>query len=267
MWEAPGEEMHDLRLYGIERGYVAPLTACYHFLGETIEDGKRLAKLSMNTVVHTKTPESYLGSDPRQPVRLMGTTMSTFYWDLDENCPYRHEEKFHFLLTTRGGSVLEFVGDAVGSLKKLRRVSTRERDGIAEEIRKGLDREKVPAEVTTDERGVHIDVGEVFFEHDSAAITADAEKKIGRIADILKGYGDFEVVVEGHTDSTGGDEYNERLSEERSRSVAERLLRGGRVEKRKLSYRGLGESYPKASNDTAEGRARNRRVEIILLTR
>ena len=70
------------------------------------------------------------------------------------------------------------------------------------------------------------------------------------------------VVVEGHTDSVGSDAYNRKLSERRAKAVRDYLVREG-IESSRLTTHGYGKSRPVASNDTAEGRAENRRAEII----
>ena len=74
------------------------------------------------------------------------------------------------------------------------------------------------------------------------------------------------VEVAGHTDSTGAEEYNQGLSERRANSVKDYLVSKG-VQAQRLQAKGYGESMPVASNDTKEGRAENRRVELIVLDR
>jgi outer membrane protein OmpA-like peptidoglycan-associated protein len=75
---------------------------------------------------------------------------------------------------------------------------------------------------------------------------------------------DLQVLIEGHTDSVGSDEYNEKLSGQRAGSVWRYLVSKG-ISSSRLQAKGLGESDPVASNDTAEGRAKNRRVNIMQL--
>ncbi len=81
---------------------------------------------------------------------------------------------------------------------------------------------------------------------------------------MLDQYPDHEIAVEGHTDATGPDEYNQRLSEQRAASVRVQLIDGG-IDANRITSRGLGESTPVASNDNAAGRQQNRRVEIVVL--
>ena len=69
--------------------------------------------------------------------------------------------------------------------------------------------------------------------------------------------------VEGHTDSVGTDDYNQSLSERRAESVKSYLIQQG-IDRSSITSRGFGESQPVASNDTADGRQRNRRVELVV---
>jgi outer membrane protein OmpA-like peptidoglycan-associated protein len=102
----------------------------------------------------------------------------------------------------------------------------------------------------------------VNFDFDKAVIRSDAEPILTEAANILKQNAAVHVSVEGHTDSAGTEEYNLGLSMRRATAVKDFLVGHG-VEASRLSTRGLGESAPVASNDTSDGRAQNRRVELI----
>ncbi|OCC24047.1 hypothetical protein MB02_09615 [Croceicoccus estronivorus] len=101
----------------------------------------------------------------------------------------------------------------------------------------------------------------VTFAVDSTTISPGFQSTLNQISENLKTYPDSLIDVYGHTDSTGSDTYNQDLSERRARSVADYLSMRG-VSSSRIRSQGFGERYPVASNDTAEGRARNRRVEI-----
>lgn len=104
----------------------------------------------------------------------------------------------------------------------------------------------------------------VTFDIDSAAIRPQFHDVLDSVAVVLKEYDKTYVDVLGHTDSTGPEEYNLRLSMDRAETVASYLGSRG-VAGQRMVMRGLGESMPIASNDTADGRALNRRVEIALV--
>lgn len=104
---------------------------------------------------------------------------------------------------------------------------------------------------------------DILFATDSADLRGDLRADLVTIAGSLQRYPDSVVVVTGHTDSTGTASYNQRLSERRADAVAGVLVTAG-VSPRRVQARGAGQTRPVASNDTAVGRAQNRRVEITI---
>jgi len=105
--------------------------------------------------------------------------------------------------------------------------------------------------------------GNVTFATNSSNISADFYKVLDSVALVLNEYEKTYVDVIGHTDSTGALQFNQTLSEARASSVA-RYLESQKVVSQRIITRGAGPSSPMASNDTPEGRALNRRVEIVL---
>lgn len=121
------------------------------------------------------------------------------------------------------------------------------------------------AKVKDEERGTVITLdGSVFFASGKATLLPIAEKKLDEVAKALTDTAaDRTIVVEGHTDSNGSDSFNQKLSQDRADAVRGYLVQRG-VKSEHITSAGKGESTPVASNDTAEGRANNRRVEIII---
>lgn len=106
--------------------------------------------------------------------------------------------------------------------------------------------------------------GSVLFKSDDTQLLPIAQEKLLQVAEVLKQYGDeYTITVVGHTDSRGSDTHNQTLSQGRADSVVRFLTEHG-VERTAVSAVGKGEVAPVASNKTAEGRADNRRVEIII---
>lgn len=103
---------------------------------------------------------------------------------------------------------------------------------------------------------------DVHFAFDSAQLTGEAKSILDAAVPAINANPSDSISVEGHTDSTGSDAYNSQLSQRRARSVAEYLAAHG-VTASRLNAVGKGESHPVSTNDTAEGRAQNRRVEIL----
>lgn len=101
----------------------------------------------------------------------------------------------------------------------------------------------------------------ILFDTDKADLKDQATVNLTKVAGVLNEYPDTDLIIEGHTDSQGSDGYNQKLSERRAESVKSFLLGQGVASKR-LETKGYGEVAPIASNDTADGRAQNRRVEV-----
>ncbi|MCC5986634.1 MAG: OmpA family protein [Pararhodobacter sp.] len=104
---------------------------------------------------------------------------------------------------------------------------------------------------------------DILFAFDSADLRPDLQSDLRSIGASLQRYPDTRVIVTGHTDSTGDASYNQRLSERRAQSVAAVLTNSG-VSSGRIVTRGAGQTQPIASNATAEGRAQNRRVDIVI---
>lgn len=102
----------------------------------------------------------------------------------------------------------------------------------------------------------------VNFDNDSARLRADATATLDQTAATLKEWGEVKIEVAGHTDSVSSDAYNEKLSQRRAEAVRAYLIGKG-IAAERLSAKGYGESQPIADNDSAEGRAKNRRVELL----
>jgi outer membrane protein OmpA-like peptidoglycan-associated protein len=103
----------------------------------------------------------------------------------------------------------------------------------------------------------------ILFAIDSALVSDGGKATLDEASSILNDFPKTAVVVQGHTDSTGTEEHNQDLSERRANAVSNYLVSRA-VDDMRLSTLGMGEGYPVASNDTEDGRRRNRRVEILL---
>lgn len=104
----------------------------------------------------------------------------------------------------------------------------------------------------------------INFAYNSATVAPQFQRTLDQVAQVLGEYNQTYIDVYGHTDSIGSDAYNQDLSERRASSVAAYLSSRG-VQSARIGTRGFGESEPIASNDTEEGRAANRRVEIKIV--
>lgn len=104
----------------------------------------------------------------------------------------------------------------------------------------------------------------LLFAYDSDAIQGAARENLTNLAESLRKYSDTDVLIVGHTDATGSDTYNQGLSDRRASSAAAFLSAQG-VTRARVKTAGRGESEPIESNESAEGRAQNRRVEVVIV--
>ncbi|MEJ2541897.1 MAG: OmpA family protein [Gemmatimonadota bacterium] len=157
--------------------------------------------------------------------------------------------------TAEGAIIGAAVGGAAGAL------IGREMDQKAEELERTLP----DAEVERVGEGILVTFESgILFGFDSSDLQAQARQNLSALANSLDDIEeDALVMIVGHTDSTGSDDYNQRLSERRARSAANFLMQQG-LNPANLETLGLGESEPLASNDTEAGKAENRRVEVAI---
>ena len=103
----------------------------------------------------------------------------------------------------------------------------------------------------------------ILFDTNSDKIRSESAAVLKEIGDVLKAHADLNLVIEGHTDNVGTEAANKTLSERRAASVKDYLVKELKVPAARLTTQGLGSTVPVASNDTAEGRQSNRRVELV----
>lgn len=133
-------------------------------------------------------------------------------------------------------------------------------DQQAEEMK-----ETIPeAQILRVEEGIVVEFSsKVLFGFDRSDLSNNAESNLDKLVTIINEYEDTNIQIQGHTDSKGTVAYNQNLSEERSQSVANYLVKQGVIASR-LTIIGFGESLPKYLNTTEDGRDKNRRVEFLI---
>ncbi|CAM4272250.1 OmpA family protein [Zobellia nedashkovskayae] len=128
--------------------------------------------------------------------------------------------------------------------------------------------EEIPgAEVSRVGEGINVTFNEdagVYFDTNKSDVKGTSQTTLNKMAQILKDYPKSNVLVEGHTDSAGPDEYNMNLSKQRATSVTNYLVSQG-IDKSRLETKWYGETQPVGDNTTSEGKAKNRRVELAIV--
>ena len=134
---------------------------------------------------------------------------------------------------------------------------------VARQHNQDLEQELGRLQPKETERGLVVTLGDVLFDTGANALKPGAGRTIDQLAAFMSGHPDRNVLIEGHTDARGADDYNVQLSERRAGAVRDALMARG-VSGGRIRTVGLGESYPIANNDTSVGMQANRRVEIVI---
>lgn len=143
---------------------------------------------------------------------------------------------------------------------RLREQAVQERNALREQL---LQQFNAVLPTRESPRGLVVNMSDVLFDISKYTLKENAKLALAKISGIVISHPGLNLVVEGYTDSTGSDEFNQHLSEERADTVRDFLLTQG-VSAQSLTAVGYGKAYPVASNDTAAGRTLNRRVELVV---
>jgi outer membrane protein OmpA-like peptidoglycan-associated protein len=156
--------------------------------------------------------------------------------------------------TALGAIIGAAAGGAAGA------VIGRQMDKQAKEIEKSVP----DAKVERVGEGIVVEFSSnILFGFDETKLSEDAKKNLEKLVVVLENYSDTNIEVQGHTDSKGSEAYNQTLSVQRARTVSGYLSKEG-ISNNRLTIKGFGETIPKYENDTADGRAQNRRVEFLI---
>jgi OOP family OmpA-OmpF porin len=128
---------------------------------------------------------------------------------------------------------------------------------------KQLEQQLADLKARQTDRGLELTLSDVLFEFDKANLTPGALLSLAPLVTFLRENPDRTISIEGHTDSLGSDAYNQQLSQHRADAVRDFLVQSG-ISADRITARGMGKSYPVASNATEAGRQQNRRVEMVI---
>ncbi len=154
--------------------------------------------------------------------------------------------------------------DALKAKEEAAKAEAERAHKAAEELRAKLLQQFSQVLDTRDtERGLVVNMSDVLFDTGKYTLRPEAREKLARISGIVLNYPGLRLEAEGHTDNIGSEEFNQKLSEQRADSVRQFLISQG-ISESSITSSGKGFSIPVAPNDTATGRQKNRRVELIV---
>ncbi|MBQ3687043.1 MAG: OmpA family protein [Treponema sp.] len=282
-WTAQGHEAHDLRRqFAVRTPYKVPFEATYTYLGTVTAEAKAAVDGGADSaagagtatktlhVINVKYTMSMETPEPAgmqyymdYPLAMMGYSDELVYWDNELGAIDHYTENFRILMESSYGNVYEFRGTADAEVTSFERVATEEKIADVEEQIKNLGIDDITVKKT--DKGLTISIENIQFGGESAVLLNSEKIKLRKIAGILRDYPDNDILVSGHTAHYPGGADPQVLSEERAAAVADFLVELGVKDKYHVFTQGFGDKQPIDTNDTAEGRAKNRRVEITIM--
>src|SRR5690606_35605644 len=170
---------------------------------------------------------------------------------------YRSDKEEGFLVSLPSGINYGISLNADGYIFHSENIDLRDATGYSESTK--------IIELSRIEVGGTFVLNNVFFDFDKAELKSESVAELNRALAILKQYPDIRIEIAGHTDSYGSNEYNSALSQRRVEAVKRYLINNGLAAVRIVKVKGYGEEVPIDTNETPEGRARNRRVEFKIV--
>ena len=254
-WSLEASELHMFRIRGAMYGpYRGDVQVRYTLdRRETTPEGTELAVILISYDLYL--PVRTAG----EPVRLIsGRSEQELYWDISNGRPLEKKEDFEFLMVMSDGVTQEFIGSGITRYRE-----TRQLDRNAEAGRLQEDLQDMPGVVVEPSvRGVVLTLAEadrIYFDPDSADISAKQNLALESLGVILSRYGDRDILITGHTADYGTARGRRELSLKRAGAVAGALFPEGREGPGRLFLRGAGSTEPAGVDKD------NRRVEILIL--
>jgi outer membrane protein OmpA-like peptidoglycan-associated protein len=149
---------------------------------------------------------------------------------------------------------------AADEAERARASAEAEKQALRDQLRQQLN---MVLETRESARGLIVNMSDVLFDFGKYTLRPEAREKLARVSGIILAHPGLKIEVEGHTDSVGSDEFNQKLSEQRAGTVRDYLVTSG-ISAEHVTARGFGEAQPVASNDSSSGRQQNRRVELVV---
>lgn len=270
-WTAKGYEAHDLRpIFGFETPFMVPFDALYVYEGTEEEGGRMLHRISVSYDMSFKTPDDFLPAAGDEwtdfPTSTQVKSHQMLFWDNELGQIDHYKEDFRIVIETAAGNTFEFTGSAHAETTYIPvDVSS---DAKREEVQGILDNLGVEnTEVRVADEGLTISIENIQFKADSAELEESEKDKLRKIALVLEQFPDNDLLISGHTALAGSAAGRQALSEQRAGAVADFLIELGVKDRYHIFTRGFGADRPVADNDSAEGKAKNRRVEITIMDR
>ena len=261
-WTATGKEVQDVRKdFNMSKALIFPFEATYTYKEDKTIDGKKL------NVILVEYEFSYQASDEvlyagQTLTQSVGWSKQTLYWDSNRGLLDHYDEEFLIKIADLYNNLYVFTGTAHAELTEFTSLND---DNNVKQLQDTFDKLKLSdISVKKGEKGLTISLDNIQFEPDSDRLMDSEKAKLKKIGELLKQYSN-DLLITGHCAERGTASARQKLSEERAEAVASYLIDLGVRDQYHIFTQGKGSREPVASNNTEEGRAKNRRVEITIM--
>lgn len=265
-WWAEAEEIVDFSSIGIPNFSIAvPFKVSYQYLGD--EGNLAIIKAYYTNVYGFEKDNVYKMNIEYAPKLYTANVEMMLYWDKQLGYVVKFSDIYTIYLVLINGTRWKFTGTTDGSMNVIHKWDDQKKDDLIQKINKDLPKElKDKVEVKKTEKGILLNLGEIFFDFNKYDIKKSEVEKLKIIASILQKYFyGYQVIIEGYTDNVGSEQYNLELSTKRAKTIFDFLVNMNAINSAISYFIGYGESNPIAPNDTEENRAKNRRVQILIV--
>ena len=261
-WTAKGKEVQDVRkAFNMDKALIFPFEATYTYKEDQTVDGKKLNVILVEYEFSYEATDEQLNAG-QTLTQSVGWSKQTLYWDNNKGLLDHYDEEFLIKIADLYGNLYVFTGTAHAELTEF---SSLNDDSTAKQLQDTFDKLKLEnISVKKGEKGLTISLDNIQFEPDSDVLLESEKLKLKKIGELLKQYSN-DLLITGHCADRGTASARQKLSEERAEAVASYLIGLGVRDEYHIFTQGKGSKEPVASNNTEEGRAKNRRVEITIM--
>lgn len=261
-WSAKGMEVHDVReLFHMKTPIVIPFVATYKYTRDETVNGTVFHVIEVYYEFSNINSKSSIAQGSLY-ASTTGFSKQTLFWDSNRGVLDHYYESFKIQMKDIYGNRYLFQGTAHAEITEFKSVND---DNTIKELQDTVnDLNLDNITIKKGDKGLTISIENIQFEPDSNILLDSEKAKLKKIAEILRRYKN-DLLITGHCADRGTFNARQQLSEERAQSVASYLKELGVRDDLHMFTKGLGATQPIATNNTEEGRAKNRRVEITLM--
>lgn len=261
-WTADGKEVHDLRqLFNMKTPLIIPFTATYKYVGEVVQNGTKFNQIELYYEFYQQNSQTNMRAGSLYAATV-GYSSQVLYWDSEKGILDHYNEEFAIKIQDVYGNIYYFKGTAHSEITEFKSLNNDENLNLIQDTINTLNLENIS--VKKGEKGLTISIENIQFEPDSAILLESEKIKLKKLSLILKLFPN-DLLITGHCADRGTASARQVLSEDRAKAVAGYLEQLNVRDEKHVFTQGKGSTEPIATNNTEEGRSKNRRVEITLM--